>query len=54
MKVIDVEQDYLGYSVHRPTGKPVTDQHTEIEMRAEESERGKDIRCGRTVKWVVD
>lgn len=40
MKVIDVEQVYLGYAVHRPTGIPATDQHTEIEMRAEEGENG--------------
>lgn len=40
-KVTDVEHDYLGYAVHWPTGIPVTDQHTEIEMGAEESERCK-------------
>ena len=36
-----MEQDYLGYAVHRPTGKPVTDQYTEIEIGAEENEREK-------------
>lgn len=46
MKVTDVEQDYLGYAVHWPAGIPVTDQHTEIEIGAEESERGKEVRCG--------
>lgn len=35
-KVKDVEHNYLGYAVHWPTGIPVTDQHTEIEMGAEE------------------
>lgn len=54
MKVIDVEQDYLGYAVHRPTGIQVTDQHTEIEMGAEESKRGKDLRCGGTEKGMVE
>ncbi len=39
MKVIDVEQVYLGYAVHGPTGISATDQHTEIEMGAEEGER---------------
>lgn len=39
MKVTDVEQVYLGYAVHRPSGIPATDQYTEIEMGAEESER---------------
>lgn len=46
MKVTDVEQDYLGYAVHWPAGIPVTDQHTEIETGAEESERGKEVRWG--------
>lgn len=43
MKVTDVEQDYLGNAVHWSAGIPVTDQHTEIETGAEESEwkRGK-------------
>lgn len=36
MKVIDLEQVYLGYAVHWPTGIPATDQYTEIEMGAEE------------------
>lgn len=40
MKVIDVEQVYLGYAVHWPTGIPAADQYTEIEMGAEESGRG--------------
>lgn len=49
MKVIDVEQVYLGYAVHWPTGIPAADQHTEIEMGAEESERGGgEVRCGET------
>lgn len=49
MKVIDVEQVYLGYAVHWSMGKPVTDHHTEIEMGAEESESGGGkIRCGET------
>lgn len=43
MKVMDVEQVYLGYAAHRPTGIPATDQHTEIEMGAEERE-GKEER----------
>lgn len=46
MKVTDVEQDYLGYAVHWPTGTPVTDQHAEIETGAEENERGKEVRRG--------
>lgn len=51
MKVIDVEQVYLGYAVHWSTGNPVTDHHTEIEMGAEESESGRVIiRCGGTKK----
>lgn len=33
-----MEHNYLGYAVHWPTGIQVTDQHTEIEMGAEESE----------------
>lgn len=36
-----MEHNYLGYAVHWPTGIPVTDQHTEIEMGAEESEGWK-------------
>lgn len=39
MKVIDVEQVYLGYAVQWPTGISATDQHTKIEMGAEERER---------------
>jgi len=39
MKVRDVEQVYLGYTAHWPTGIPATDQYTEIEMGAEK--RGK-------------
>lgn len=38
MKVIDVEQVYLGYAVQRPNGRAAADQLTEIEMGAEESE----------------
>lgn len=49
MKVTDVEQVYLGYPVHWPTGIPANDQHTEIEMGAEEGERGGgEERCGET------
>ena len=46
MKVIDVEQVYLGYAVHWPTGIPATDRHTKIEMGAEEREKGGKVRCG--------
>lgn len=53
MKVIDVEQVYLGYAVHWPTGISATDQHTEIEMGAEEREKGE-VRCGETKEWEVD
>lgn len=45
MKVIDLEQVYLGYAVHLPTGKPATDQYTEIEMGAAEREKGGEVRC---------
>lgn len=48
MKVTELEQVYLGYAVHWPSGIPETDQHTEIEMGAEESERGGEARCGET------
>lgn len=41
MKVIDVEQVYLGYAVQWPNGRAAADQHTEIEMGAEESEVGR-------------
>lgn len=40
MKVIDVEQVYLGYPVQQPNGRAAADQITEIEMGAEESEVG--------------
>lgn len=46
MKVKDVEQVYLGYAVHQPTGMPVTDQHTEIEMGAEEGKKRKRVKLG--------
>lgn len=42
MKVIDVEQVYLGYAVHWPTGISATDQHTEIEMGAAERRERKE------------
>lgn len=52
MKVTELEQAYLGYAVHWPTGITETDQHTEIEMGAEESVRGGggggQARCGET------
>ena len=54
MKVIDVEQVYLGYAVHWPAGIPATDQHTEIEMGAEERENGGEVRCGETEEWEVE
>lgn len=44
VKVIDVEQVYLGYAVHWPTGIPATDQHTEIEMGAGERKK-REVRC---------
>lgn len=43
MKVIDVEQVYLGYAVHRPNGIPAADRHTEIEMGTKESEVGGEV-----------
>lgn len=43
MKVIDVEQVYLGYAVHWPNGIPAADRHTEIEMGTEESEVGGEV-----------
>lgn len=54
MKVIDVEQVYLGYAVHWPIGIPAADQHTEIEMGAEEREKGGEVRCGEREKWEVE
>lgn len=45
MKVTDVEQVYLGYAVHWPTGKPATDQYTEIEMGAAERKKRGKVRC---------
>lgn len=53
MKVIDVEQVYLGYAVHWPAGIPATDQHTKIEMGAKERYRGG-VRCGETVGLKVE
>lgn len=41
MKVIDVERVYLGYAAQRPNGSAAVDQHTEIEMGAEEREVGR-------------
>lgn len=41
MKVIDLEQVYLGYAVRRPNGRAAVEQHTEIEMGAAESEVGR-------------
>lgn len=54
MKVIDVEQVYLGYAVHGPTGISATDQHTKIEMGAVEREKGGEVRCGETEEWEVE
>lgn len=39
MKVIDVEQVYLGYTARWPIGIPATDQHTEIEMGTKEERK---------------
>lgn len=46
MKVIDVEQVYLGYAVRRPNGRAAADQHAEIEMGADE---GSKVGMGGTV-----
>ncbi len=54
MKVIDVEQVYLGYAVQWPIGIPVPDQHTKIEMGAEEREKEGEVRCGETPGWEVE
>lgn len=45
MKVIDVEQVYLGYTAHWSIGKLAANQHTEIEMGAKEKGKGGDVRC---------
>ena len=49
MKVINVEQVYLGYDVQWPTGIPATNQHTKIEMGAMKSKREEgNEKCGET------